>query len=104
MEGRTASAAASTVPNCARPYHALRVTGALFHTQGGLKVDAAARVVRPGGGALPNLYAGGGTARGISGRGPSGYLPGAGLSSAVTLGRVAGRAAAAQAMASALLS
>jgi fumarate reductase flavoprotein subunit len=56
--------------------------------------------VRPGGGALPNLYAGGGAARGISGRGPSGYLPGAGLCSAVTLGRIAGRAAARQVQAS----
>jgi fumarate reductase flavoprotein subunit len=87
-------------PELRAPYHALRVTGALFHTQGGLKVDAAARVVRPGGGALPNLYAGGGAARGISGRGPSGYLPGAGLCSAVTLGRIAGRAAARQVQAS----
>ena len=91
-------------PELRPPYHALRVTGALFHTQGGLKVDAAARVVRPDGSGLPNLYAGGGAARGISGRGPSGYLPGAGLCSAVTLGRVAGRAAAAQALASAPLS
>ena len=77
------------------PYHALKVTGALFHTQGGLVVDGAARVVREDGSALPNLFAGGGAARGVSGRGPSGYLPGAGLCSAVTLGRIAGRAAAA---------
>ena len=83
-------------PELGAPYHALRVTGALFHTQGGLRVDAAARVVRPGGRGLPNVFAGGGTARGISGRGPSGYLPGAGLCSAVTLGRIAGRAAAGQ--------
>lgn len=81
------------------PYHALKVTGALFHTQGGLQVDRHARVMRPGGAPLPNLYAGGGAARGISGRGPSGYLPGAGLCSAITLGRVAGRAAARQALA-----
>ncbi len=83
-------------PELCAPYHALRVTGALFHTQGGLRVDGEAKVVRPGGAALPNLFAGGGTARGISGRGPSGYLPGAGLCSAITLGRVAGRAAARQ--------
>ncbi len=84
------------------PYHALKVTGALFHTQGGLQVDGRARVVRPGGAPLPNLYAAGGAARGISGRGPSGYLPGAGLCSAITLGRVAGQAAAQQALEGAL--
>ena len=80
------------------PYHALRVTGALFHTQGGLVVDDEASVVRADGTALPNVFAGGGAARGISGRGPSGYLPGAGLCSAITLGRIAGRAAATQAL------
>ena len=78
------------------PLHALRVGGALFHTQGGLAIDDFARVVRPDGSSLPNLYAGGGAAVGISGSGPSGYLPGAGLSAAVTLGAVAGRAAAGQ--------
>ncbi len=77
-------------------YHALRVTGALFHTQGGLVVDERAQVVRPDGTPLPNVFAGGGAAGGISGRGPSGYLPGAGLCSAITLGRLAGRAAAMQ--------
>lgn len=76
------------------PYFAIRVTGALFHTQGGLSIDAEARVRRRDGSALPNLYAAGGTARGISGPGSSGYLPGAGLASAITLGRIAGMAAA----------
>lgn len=75
-------------------YRALRVTGALFHTQGGLVIDAEARVLRPDGTALPNLFAGGGAARGASGPGGSGYLPGMGLCAAITLGRVAGRAAA----------
>src|SRR5690606_8396706 len=48
------------------PYYAARVTGALFHTQGGLCVDMAARVLRNDGSPLPNLLAGGGAARGIS--------------------------------------
>jgi fumarate reductase flavoprotein subunit len=78
----------------AAPFYAIKVTGALFHTQGGLVVDANARVLRADGTALPNLFAAGGTARSISGRGPTGYLPGAGLGMAVTLGRLAGRAAA----------
>ncbi|MBB6253082.1 FAD-dependent oxidoreductase [Nitrospirillum iridis] len=83
-----------TGPVLAPPYYAIRVTGALFHTQGGLVVDADARVQRASGGSLPNLFAGGGAARSIGGPGPSGYLPGAGLCMAVTLGRVAGDAAA----------
>jgi fumarate reductase flavoprotein subunit len=77
------------------PYHAISSTGALFHTQGGLQVDGDAQVVRADGTKLPNLFAGGGAARSISGGGPSGYLPAAGLCTAVTLGRLAGLSAAA---------
>lgn len=77
------------------PYYAARVTGALFHTQGGLCVDARARVLTEAGEPLPNLYAGGGAARSVSGPGGWGYLPGMGLCTAVTLGRVAGTEAAA---------
>lgn len=77
------------------PYYAIRVTGALFHTQGGLVVDEQARVKTESGGVLPNLFAGGGTARSVSGPGGWGYLPGMGLCTAVTLGRIAGNSAAA---------
>ena len=76
------------------PLHAVKVTGALFHTQGGLEVDASARVLRPDGTRLPNLLAAGGAARGVSGPKASGYLSGNGLLTAVTLGRSAGHAAA----------
>jgi fumarate reductase flavoprotein subunit len=76
------------------PYRAVKVTGALFHTQGGLMIDDDARVLREDGTALPNLFAGGGAARGLCGPLPSGYLPGAGLACAITLGRIAGRSAA----------
>ena len=76
------------------PYYALRVTGAIFHTLGGLEIDAQAQVKRADGTVLANVFAGGGAARGISGVGPSGYLPGAGLCSAITLGYLAGRSAA----------
>lgn len=72
-----------------------KVTGALFHTQGGLVVDRDARVVSKAGSAFPNLFAGGGAARGISGDGADGYLAGNGLLTATTLGKLAGRAAAA---------
>lgn len=81
-------------PPLAPPYRAAKVTGALFHTQGGLVVDADARVMRAGGGRLPNLFAGGGAARGVSGPGAAGYLAGNGLLTATTLGKLAGRAAA----------
>lgn len=75
------------------PFYAARVTGALFHTQGGLEVDGDARVLRQGGGSLPNLFAGGGAARGVSGRGAAGYIAGNGLLTATTFGKLAGRAA-----------
>ncbi|MBX6369870.1 MAG: FAD-binding protein, partial [Rhodospirillales bacterium] len=76
------------------PYRGIRVTGALFHTQGGLVVDADARVLRADGTPLPNLFAGGGAARGVSGPTVEGYLSGNGLLTAVTLGRAAGTSAA----------
>lgn len=76
------------------PYYGIRVTGAIYHTQGGLEVDENAQVKRAGGGVLPNLFAGGGAARGMSGPTCSGYMPAAGLCMAMTLGRLAGRAAA----------
>jgi fumarate reductase flavoprotein subunit len=73
---------------------ALRVTGALYHTQGGLQTDAQARVLRPDGRSLPNLFAVGGAARGLAGPSSWGYLPAMGLCAAVTTGRIAGREAA----------
>ena len=81
-------------PQLEPPYRAVRVTGALFHTQGGLVVDGSARVLRPGGAALPNLFAAGGAACGVSGSQASGYLSGNGLLTAVALGRLAGTRAA----------
>jgi fumarate reductase flavoprotein subunit len=89
--GRSFSAA----HNFVGPWHAVKVTGALFHTQGGLAVDASARVRRRGGGVFPNLFAAGGAAAGVSGQTAAGYLSGNGLLTATVLGRLAGRAAAA---------
>jgi fumarate reductase flavoprotein subunit len=77
------------------PFKAVKVTGALFHTQGGLAVEAEARVLATGGRRLPNLFAAGGAAAGVSGSHASGYLSGNGLLTATVLGRVAGRSAAA---------
>jgi len=81
-------------PKLSPPYHAVKVTGALFHTQGGLEVDTQARVLDAHGRPLANLLAGGGAARGVSGAHVWGYLSGNGLLSAVTLGRIAGAEAA----------
>lgn len=72
------------------PFHGVRVTGALFHTQGGLMTDERARVRLLKGGSMPNLYAAGGAACGVSGSSDAGYLSGNGLLSAVVLGRIAG--------------
>ncbi|MEH6647676.1 FAD-dependent oxidoreductase [Sulfitobacter sp.] len=74
------------------PYHAVKVTGALFHTQGGLEIDpATARVRKADGGSFANLFAAGGAACGVSGTGDSGYLSGNGLLAATVLGYIAGR-------------
>ena len=79
----------TTKPKLVAPYYGIKVTGALFHTQGGLIVDETARVLP-----LPNVFAGGGAARGVSGAHVWGYLSGNGLLSAVALGAIAGREAA----------
>lgn len=84
----------SARPALRPPYYAVKVTGALFHTQGGLAVDEHARVLDTSARPLPNLYAGGGAAAGVSGNHVGGYLSGNGLLTAVTLGRIAGREAA----------
>ena len=72
------------------PYGAVRITGALFHTQGGLLVNERAAVLR-GGQEISGLFAAGGAAAGMSGHGASGYMAGNGLLAAVGLGYVAGK-------------
>src|SRR4029077_16860205 len=74
--GRSFIGAAPLAP----PFKAVKVTGALFHTQGGLAVDRAARVLDTNGKPLPNIFAAGGAAAGVSGPRASGYLSGNGLS------------------------
>lgn len=68
---------------------AIHVRPALFHTQGGLRVDGQARVVKADGQPIPGLYAAGGAAAGISGHGASGYLAGNGLLPALGLSYIA---------------
>ncbi len=72
------------------PLHAAWVTGSLAHTQGGLAVDANARVLKADGSAIEGLYAAGGAAASLAGRGGEGYLPGNGLAQSFALGLIAG--------------
>lgn len=82
-------------PALGETLHAIRVTGALFHTQGGLEIDALCRVIRADGAPIPGLFAGGGAACGVSGARVEGYLSGNGLLTAIALGHLAGQTAAA---------
>lgn len=79
------------------PFVVTRVNAGLFHTQGGLMIDDHARVLGTDGRPLPNLFAGGGAAAGVSGKaGGSGYVSGNGLLAASVLGYIAGETAAAE--------
>jgi fumarate reductase flavoprotein subunit len=68
------------------PFKASWVTGALSHTQGGLLTQADGAVLDPQGNTIPGVFAAGGCAAGLSGRGADGYLPGNGLAQAFGLG------------------
>ncbi len=76
------------------PFYGIRVNAALLQTLGGLAIDSSARVVRPDGTPIPNLYAGGGAVVGVSGPGNDGYLLGTGLLCALGWGKIAGEHAA----------
>ncbi|MFP4327240.1 MAG: FAD-dependent oxidoreductase [Paracoccaceae bacterium] len=79
------------VPPLEPPFCGVRVTGALFHTQGGIAISPEGRARHVDGSLMPNLFAAGGAAVGVSGSGDSGYLSGNGLLAAVVMGRIAGR-------------
>lgn len=70
----------------AGPWKASWVTGALSHTQGGLLTDGHGAVLQEGGQRMAGVFAAGGCAAGLSGRGADGYLPGNGLAQAFGLG------------------
>ena len=76
------------------PLYGAKVTAALFHTQGGLEINRKGEVILKDGSSIPNLYAGGGTAAGFSGKaGPKGYLSANGLLAALVLGKIVGEEA-----------
>ena len=70
------------------PLYGIRVTVALYHTQGGIRVNPEGQVLRADGSVIPNLYAGGGVAAGVSGDGMDGYLPGNGQLASLGLGYI----------------
>ena len=76
-----------------KSFYAVKVTGALFHTQGGLDIDANCHVLHDDGRPFGNLLAAGGAARGVSGNAVWGYLSGNGLLSAMAGGYIAARSA-----------
>ncbi|MDD7942061.1 FAD-binding protein [Actinomycetospora lutea] len=71
------------------PLAAVEIVPALFHTQGGLRVDEHARVLDAADRPLAGLYASGGAAVGMSGHGAAGYLAGNGLLPALGLAHLA---------------
>ena len=76
-----------------RPCYAVKVTGALCHTQGGLRVNCDAQICRANGSHFDNIFACGGAACGVSGPDVSGYISGNGLLTALSLGQIAGKKA-----------
>jgi fumarate reductase flavoprotein subunit len=71
------------------PFHAIRVTGARARTQGGLAVDATARVLDAEGQPIPGLYATGGAAAGVAGESGEGFIAGTEALAALALARLA---------------
>ncbi|MFB7155858.1 FAD-binding protein [Lysinibacillus sp. NPDC056232] len=76
--------------NLEAPFYAIKVIPALFHTQGGLLINQHAQVLDTNGCVIPNVYAVGGSAVGISGNHAFGYLSSNGLLTALGFGRIAG--------------
>ncbi len=76
------------------PFHAIKITGDLRHTQGGLVIDVAAHVLREDGSLIKGLYAAGGVTESFSSAGGAAYMSGNGLLQAIIYGKIAGEKAA----------
>ncbi len=76
------------------PFYAVKITGDLRHTQGGLVTDVAAHVLREDGTLIPGLYAAGGVTESFSSAGGAAYMSGNGLLQAIIYGKIAGERAA----------
>jgi fumarate reductase flavoprotein subunit len=77
------------------PYYAIKVTPAIHHTMGGVRIDRSAQVLREDGTPIPGLYAAGEVTGGVHG---GNRLGGNALADIVTFGRIAGMNAAARAV------
>lgn len=69
------------------PYYLQKVTPAIHHTMGGLKIDTSARVINKEGNPIPGLYAAGEVTGGIHG---TNRLGGNAITDIVVFGRIAG--------------
>lgn len=76
------------------PYYALKITGEIRHTQGGMSTDVVGHVLRSDKSLVKGLYAAGGCTEGFSSRGGAPYMSGNGLIQALVFGKLAGIAAA----------
>ena len=76
------------------PFYAIKITGDLRHTQGGLVTDVATHVLKEDGSLIPGLYAAGGVMEGFSSTGGAAYMSGNGLLQAIIFGKIAGEKAA----------
>lgn len=76
------------------PYYAIKITGDLRQTQGGLVTDIATHVMKEDGTLIPGLYAAGGIMEGFSSTGGPDYMSGNGLLQALAYGKIAGEHAA----------
>ncbi|AEJ20540.1 flavocytochrome c [Gracilinema caldarium] len=77
------------------PYYAIKVTPAIHHTMGGVKINTSAQVLRTDGSVIPGLYAAGEVTGGVHG---GNRLGGNALADIVTFGRIAGENAVAYIM------
>lgn len=72
------------------PYYALKITGEIRHTQGGIATDVAAHPLRADGSVIQGLYAAGGCTEGFSSGDGAAYMSGNGLLQAMIFGKIAG--------------
>ena len=76
------------------PYYAVKNTGEIRHTQGGMATDVAAHVLKEDGTLIPGLYAAGGCTEGFSSGDGAAYMSGNGLLQCLIYGKIAGTNAA----------
>lgn len=85
------------------PFYAVKLTGEIRHTQGGMATDVAGHVLRADKSLIEGLYAAGGCTEGFSSRGGAAYMSGNGLIQALVFGKIAGAAAATETRGEAVL-